>query len=213
VGELSAYSAPYAFHSLQFCVRCLTMLPVRGVIAYVGKLMRPLLLALVLFFSSAVPVLANDEQDCFQGKDPQLRIKGCSEIVARAPNDASAYHNRAVAFGLSGDIDRAIADYTKTIEIRPDNAAAYENRGRAYASKGDYTHAVADAMKASELVAKATAQPEKIAPKPPKIGAITPKSPKTAATQNPPKTKAIPQANNDAGTQTSGDAWPSWAPK
>ena len=111
--------------------------------------MRPLLLALLLFVSSAVPVLANDEQDCFQGKVPQLRIKGCSEIIQRAPDDATAYHNRAVVYELSGDIDRAIADYTKTIEIRPDNAAAYENRGRAYASKGDYTHAIADAMKAS----------------------------------------------------------------
>jgi tetratricopeptide (TPR) repeat protein len=114
----------------------------------------------------------------------------------------------------SGEIDRAIADYSKTIEIRPDNAAAYENRGRAYASKGDYTHAIADAMKASELIAKATAQPEKMAPKPPKIGAITSKSPKTvAATPKPPKTKAIPEANAGAGNETSGDTWPAWAPK
>src|SRR5947207_15001557 len=116
--------------------------------------MRPLLLALLLFVSSAVPVLANDEQDCFQGKDPQLRIKGCSEIIQRAPNDATAYANRAAGYGLAGDIDRAIADYTKSIEIRPDNPAAYENRGRAYASKGDYTHALADATRASELIAK-----------------------------------------------------------
>jgi tetratricopeptide (TPR) repeat protein len=173
--------------------------------------MRPLFLALLLFVSSTVPVLANDELDCFQGKVPQLRIKGCSEIIQRAPNDATAYHNRAVGYELSGDIDLAIADYTKTIEIKPDNAAAYENRGRAYASKGDYMHAVADVTKASELVAKATAQPEKVAPNPPKIGAIKPKSPKMAATPNPPKTKAIPQANNGAGTETSGDAWPAWA--
>ena len=115
--------------------------------------MRPLFLALVLLVSSAVHVLANDEQDCFQGKVPQLRIKGCSEIIQRAPDDATAYHNRA------------------------------------------------------------TAQPEKMAPKPPKIGAITAKSPKTAATPNPPKTKAIPQANTGTGNETSGDAWPAWAPK
>ena len=166
---------------------------------------RLLLLTGVVIVSAVAPVLASDEQDCFQSQEPQRRIKGCSEIIQRAPQDATAYHNRAVGYELSGDIDRAIADYTKTIEIKPDNAAAYENRGRAYASKGDYTHAVADAIKASELVAKATAQPEKLAPKPPKIGAITPKSPKTvAATPNPPK---IPQANNDAGKETSRDAW------
>jgi tetratricopeptide (TPR) repeat protein len=175
--------------------------------------MRPLLLALLLFVSSAVPVLGNDEQDCFQGKVAQLRIKGCSEIIQRAPNDATAYHNRAVGYELSGDIDRAIADYTKTIEIRPDNPAAYENRGRAYASKGDYTHAIADATRASELVAKATAKPSAVASKP-KMDAVVPKPSKSAAaTPNPPKTKAIPQANNNGTKETSGNAWPTWAPK
>src|SRR4051794_19305061 len=104
-------------------------------------LMRRPLLTVVLLISTVAPVLANDEQDCFQNENAQLRIKGCSEIILRKPNDATAYHNRAVAFGLAGEVDRAIADYTKTVEIRPDNASAYENRGRAYASKGDYTRA------------------------------------------------------------------------
>jgi Flp pilus assembly protein TadD len=168
--------------------------------------MRRLVLAAVLFVSAGVPVLANDEQDCFQGKDPQLRIKGCSEIIQRAPNDATAYHNRAVAYELSGDIDRAIVDYTKTIEIRPDNAVAYENRGRAYASKGDYTRAVADATRASEMVAKAAAQPHALAPKPPKARAVTPKSPK------PPNAGVVTPATSNAAAGASGDSWPTWAP-
>ena len=151
--------------------------------------MRPLFLALLLFVSSAVPVLANDELDCFQGKVPRLRIKGCSEIIQRAPNDATAYHNRAVGYELSGDIDLAIADYTKTIEIKPDNAAAYENRGRAYASKGDYTRAVADATKSNELIAKSKAQPTGSIPKPTK-----------------PKTKAISKAAKEAPD----NSWWSW---
>ena len=85
------------------------------------KLMR-LLLVVVAIVSAAAPVRASDEQDCFQGQEPELRIKGCSEIIQRAPNDATAYHNRAVAYGLAGDIDNAIADYTKVIEIAPSNA-------------------------------------------------------------------------------------------
>src|SRR5207244_917477 len=117
------------------------------------------LLVMVTIVSAAAPVLASDEQDCFQGQEPELRIKGCSEIIQRAPNDATAYHNRAVAYGLAGDIDNAIADYTTVIELAPSNASAYDNRGRAYASKGDYTHAVEDETKAHELMAKATAQP------------------------------------------------------
>jgi tetratricopeptide (TPR) repeat protein len=127
-----------------------------------------LLPTVVAIASTLAPVFANDEQDCFQGKEPRLRIEGCSKIIQRNPNDAAVYHNRAVAYGLAGDIESAIADYTKAIEIEPNNATAYENRGRAYASKGDFTHAVADETKANELLAKASAQPIVITPKKPK---------------------------------------------
>jgi tetratricopeptide (TPR) repeat protein len=144
------------------------------------------LLILVAIVSAVRPVLANDEQDCFQSQEPQLRIRACSEIIQRSPNDATAYHNRAVAYALAGNIDNAIADCTKVIEIAPNNATAYENRGRAYASKGDYTNALADANKAKDLMAKATAQP----------AVIGPKSPKTATI---PKTKSIPNPSNVGG--------------
>jgi Flp pilus assembly protein TadD len=117
------------------------------------KLMR-LLLSVTAIVSAAAPAVASDEQDCFQGQEHELRIKGCSEIVQRVPDDATAYHNRAVAYGLAGDIDSAIADYTKVIQMAADNASAYDNRGRAYASKGDYTHAVEDVTKAHELMAR-----------------------------------------------------------
>ena len=136
--------------------------------------MRRLLLTAVVIVLAAAPILANDEQDCFQSQEPQLRIKGCSKIIERDPNDATAYHNRAAAYGLAGDIDNAIADYTKVIEIAPNNVSAYENRGRAYAGKGEYAHAVADEVKTSELIAKATTQPP--------TGSITkPTKPKTKA--------------------------------
>jgi tetratricopeptide (TPR) repeat protein len=172
---------------------------------------RLLLLAAVVIASAASPVLANDEQDCFQSQEPQLRIKGCSQIIARGPNDATAYHNRAVAFGLAGDIDSAIADYTKVIEIAPNTASAYENRGRAYASKGDYTHAVADETKANELIAQTMAKPMVIEPKTPKRS----KAPKTTAsttkaTMNPPKTKAMPNTSKTAVKEAPAGSWWSW---
>ena len=151
--------------------------------------MRRLLLTSAVIVLAAAPISASDEQDCFQSQEPQRRIKGCSEIIQRAPQDATAYHNRAVAYELAGDIDGAIADYTKTIEIKPDNAAAYENRGRAYASKGDYTRAVADATKSNELIAKSKAQPTGSIPKPTK-----------------PKTKAISKAAKEAPD----NSWWSW---
>lgn len=163
-----------------------------------------------MLVSAAVPALAatDDERACFQQKDPQLRINGCSQMIQRDPRDAAAYHNRAVAYGMLGDLDHAIADYTKTVEIRPDNASAYENRGRAYASKGDYTSAIADAQKASQLAAVQSAA---IAPKPAKPRAVTVKQHKTSAAARPPKVTApvphaVPTANPD-----SEDSWSGWA--
>jgi tetratricopeptide (TPR) repeat protein len=170
-----------------------------------------LLLNVVVIVSAAAPVLANDEQDCFQGQEPQLRIKGCSEIIQRSPNDATAYHNRAVAYALAGDTDSAIADYSKVIEIAPKNATAYENRGRAYASKGDYAHALEDANWANELIAKAAAQPTGATPKTPKKS----NAPKTTAaatstTKLPPKTKATPKAGTNASKEAPDNGWWSW---
>src|SRR5262245_29823641 len=94
------------------------------------------LLCLLTIASAAGPVSANDESDCFQSTEAKIRIKGCAEIIQRNPSDATAYHNRGVAYEAAGDLDRAIADYTRAIEIAPNNATAYDNRSRTYASKG-----------------------------------------------------------------------------
>jgi Flp pilus assembly protein TadD len=151
---------------------------------------RMLLLSVAAIVSAVAPVLANDEQDCFQSQEPQRRIRGCSEIIQRAPADATAYHNRAVARERAGDLDGAITDYTKAIEFGPNNATAYENRGHAYASKGDYTSAVADQTKADALIAKAATQPAVVTAKPSK-----------------PKRKAI----RKAGKETPGGSWWPWS--
>ena len=156
-----------------------------------------LLLTAVVVAAAAAPVFANDEQDCFQSQEPQLRIKGCSVIIQRAPKDATAYHNRAAAFALAGNIDNAIADYTKTIEIAPDNASAYDNRARAYASKGDYSSALADVIKASELLARATAEPTTTAPKALKAQKST--------------KKTAPKADKDIGKEAPSGSWWSWS--
>ena len=154
-----------------------------------------------------LPALADDDWNCFQQKDAQLRITGCSELIQRTPNDATAYHNRAVAYALSGDLDRAIADYTKAIELDPHSATAYDNRGRAYAAKGDYTRAVADVTKANELIAEATARSAMVATKaqePPKGAAIPVKA----------KTNAVarkPASPNNYVVKKATDDWPAWA--
>ena len=51
--------------------------------------------------------------------------------------------------------DRAIADYTRAIEIDPRDAVAYNNRGIAYRAKGDNDRAIADLAAAMRLVVEA----------------------------------------------------------
>jgi tetratricopeptide (TPR) repeat protein len=155
----------------------------------------------------AASAFADDEQECYQGHEPQLRIKGCSGIIQRAPNDAAAYHNRAFAYGLVGDVENAIADYSKVIALAPNDASAYSNRSRAYASKGDLANAAEDEGKARELIGKATAQLFVVAPKRPQTRRKTLAAAKHTAVGR--KTKEVPNSS-DSAAQTGLGAWWSW---
>src|SRR5215467_9465910 len=97
---------------------------------------------------------AEDKHDCLEHKDDNVRIQGCSALILHDPRDAVAFHNRGLAYVAKDDIDRAIADYTRAIELNPNYGPAFEARGRAYARKGDYIRAIADVTRASELAPK-----------------------------------------------------------
>ena len=60
------------------------------------------------------------------------------------------YYNRGITYSENGEVERAIEDYTKAIELNPKFAQAYYQRGVAYSKKGevecaieDYTQAIA----------------------------------------------------------------------
>ena len=78
-----------------------------------------------------------------------------TEVIRLAPAHpaivAEAHNNRGIAYDDKGEVDRAIEDYSKSIELKPDFDHVYFNRGNAYHSKGDYDHAIADFNKAVEL--------------------------------------------------------------
>lgn len=54
------------------------------------------------------------------------------------------YYFRADSFSQLGELDRAIADYDRVIELNPQSRTAYGCRGVVYAQKGDYDRAIAD---------------------------------------------------------------------
>jgi tetratricopeptide (TPR) repeat protein len=160
---------------------------------------------------AATAALADSKSDCLDSKDHDLRIKGCSLLLQRNPKDVIAYHNRGDAYGLKGDLDRAISDYTKAIELDPNYAPAYNGRGRAYTSKGDYTRAVADVTRASELASKVRPWPAVVKAAPAKAKEVT--KPGAATPSKVPaaeKAAAVP-SKPPVADKPSDDGWPPWA--
>src|SRR5215472_11535018 len=70
---------------------------------------------------------------------------------------ATEFNDRGVAKWRKGDLDGAIADYNRAVELDPKYAAAYYNRGVAKRHKGDLDGAIADYNRAVELNPKDTA--------------------------------------------------------
>jgi tetratricopeptide (TPR) repeat protein len=64
---------------------------------------------------------------------------------------ANPYFENAIGHGKNGDLDRAIADYTRAIEIAPDFESALINRGVSCERRGDYDQAIADFTKAIKI--------------------------------------------------------------
>ena len=67
------------------------------------------------------------------------------------PDDADTYNAHGIAYGEKGDFDKAIAAFTKAIELNPEFALAYNNRGAAYAEKGEIGKAINDYNEAIKL--------------------------------------------------------------
>ena len=92
--------------------------------------------------------------------DYQTYMKKCTLNIVeihRGPEthqkrrDAAIHNNRGIACRDKGEIDSAIENFTKAIELSPDLAIAYSNRGVAYGEKGDIDRAIADFTEAIEL--------------------------------------------------------------
>ena len=71
--------------------------------------------------------------------------------IQRDPQDASAYFNRGFVYEHRGDLQLAIADFSKVIRLTPDREGAYYYRWAAYTDLGDREHAAADMAALSRL--------------------------------------------------------------
>ena len=62
-----------------------------------------------------------------------------------------AYSNRGHTYGSQGNLEQAIEDYTRAIELEPNSPLAYSNRGVAYYEQGNLEQAIEDCTRAIEL--------------------------------------------------------------
>jgi tetratricopeptide (TPR) repeat protein len=113
--------------------------------------MRRLLLTVASLIAASPVAAIDDRQSCLNQKAGDVRIEACSRVIGTTPQDATAYYNRGATYQQKGDFDRAIADFSKAIELKANYGAAYNARGFLHAAKGDYQRALADVMRADEI--------------------------------------------------------------
>jgi tetratricopeptide (TPR) repeat protein len=71
--------------------------------------------------------------------------------LEQTPRDAGTWKHRGDAYPQLGQHDKAIADYSKAIELDPKLAMAWNNRGTCYSQLGQHEKAIADYSRAIEL--------------------------------------------------------------
>jgi tetratricopeptide (TPR) repeat protein len=74
-----------------------------------------------------------------------------SDDIKLHPESAAAWNNRAVARVRLGDLDGALRDYNRAIELSSGDAELYFNRGNALVAAGQYPAAIADFDRAVQL--------------------------------------------------------------
>ena len=111
--------------------------------------------------------LAPDDPNLYLGlaqislsqEDYSSALDQLSQYISQTENDsgadqkalAAAYGDRGLCDQQQGDTEKALADYSKAVELDPDYAWAYFMRGKLYQQMEDYENAAADYQKAQDL--------------------------------------------------------------
>lgn len=72
-------------------------------------------------------------------------------VATPAPPDYTFYQKRADDLSAKGELDSAVSDYSRAIELNPKESSIYLNRGLVFHNKKNYDLAVADYSKVIEL--------------------------------------------------------------
>src|SRR2546428_684686 len=101
-----------------------------------------------------VPLAACASPTAFDRGLANLRAGRYAEAKAAfdeaLPASAAALATRGVARARLGDLDGAIDDYTRALDLAPGDGDILFDRGNAWAAKGEYHRAMADFRRAAE---------------------------------------------------------------
>jgi tetratricopeptide (TPR) repeat protein len=82
-------------------------------------------------------------------------IADCTEDIDAAKGapfaDPGVYESRGDGYWNNNDYERAIADYTKAIELAPSDFSIFLKRGFVYEAKGNPSHAEKDYREARRI--------------------------------------------------------------
>jgi tetratricopeptide (TPR) repeat protein len=87
---------------------------------------------------------------------PDEALKAYDLAVERAPSNLIAHNDRGAYRRFRGDLDGAVADFSKTLELDPNFGMSYLNRGIALYDQGQYEGAEPDFSKALEMKVQPT---------------------------------------------------------
>jgi Flp pilus assembly protein TadD len=63
------------------------------------------------------------------------------KVTQKAPNATAAYVDLGIAYGKSGDLDKAVTSLKRAVELNPRHLVAYNELGMVYRRKGDFAAA------------------------------------------------------------------------
>jgi len=79
---------------------------------------------------------------------PEITFQDCGRALALRRNYPEAIVNRGAVFMLKGDLDEAVAHFTRALQIAPNYAPAYVLRGNVYCQRRQYGRGLEDYSKA-----------------------------------------------------------------
>ena len=108
----------------------------------------------LVLLTSGMATRADSLQDCFdwKGVEPdETNVAACTKFIDQTPQHpqlAKVHRTRGFFFEFADQLDQAIADYSRAIELDPSNEDYFVRRGLSYQKRGDLQLAAADFRKA-----------------------------------------------------------------